>query len=156
MQQTAVVPYVLACGTQDISGCVYYSCTMLSHVGVKTSVNVVTAVPLCFSMHVELKTSVNVVTTVALCFGMHVGVETSVNVVTAVALLFCIYNSRPQPMWLCNSCTICFSINVCIRTSVNVITTVVLCPVWLHYAFTCRMQNISECDYYNCTVWFSM
>ena len=36
---TTVALYVLACETQDLSECVYYSCTMLSHVGVKTTVH---------------------------------------------------------------------------------------------------------------------
>ena len=74
---------------QDLSGCVSYSCTMLSHVGVKTSVNVVTAVALCFSMHVGVKISVNIVTTVALCFSMHVGVKTSVNVPGYYSCIVC-------------------------------------------------------------------
>ena len=60
------------------------------HVGLKTSVNVVTTVALYVSacMHVGVKTSVNVVTAVALYVSacMHVGLKTSVNVVTSVAL----------------------------------------------------------------------
>ena len=54
---TTVVLYVLARETQDMH---HWMC-LLSHVGVKTSVNVVTSVALCFSMHVGVKTSVNVV-----------------------------------------------------------------------------------------------